>query len=135
MRCGLAKSVTQAPLGTGESPTREITADQLRGSRSLVNVPVTRVVACKRVAYSHFVNALRKLRQQRSSPESRQAIGEMATICSMAGGSSPREAFGKSWKEDTVREEWRSRRRSMMKLKKKKEWTKAIEGFLPAVEE
>ena len=69
-----------------------------------MNVPVSRVVAGKSVADSHVVNALRKPRQQRSSPESRQAIGATGTICSMAGGSWPREAFGPSLKEDTVRE-------------------------------
>ena len=100
-----------------------------------MNVPVTRSVAGKSLAHSHFVDALSELRQQRSSQESLQAIGAMATICSMAGGSSPREAFGASWKEDTAGEARTPRRRSMMKLKKKKEWTKAVEGFLPAVEE
>ena len=94
--CGLANSVTQAQFGTDESPTCEITCcwgmSQFLASQ-----------LAKRVAYSHFVNAFRNLRQQRSSPESRQAIGAIATICSMAGGSWPREAIGPSWKEDTVR--------------------------------
>ena len=98
--------------------TCEATADALRGSRCLGVSP--RVVAGKSVVYSLFVNALSDLRQQRSSPRSRPAIGAMATICSMAGGSSLRGAFGVSWKEDTVREAWRPRRRPMMKLKNKK---------------
>ena len=78
-----------------------------------------RVVAGKSVVYSRFVKAFRNLRQQRSSPEL-QAIGAMATICSMAGVSSPREALGASWKEDTAGEAWRPRRRPMMNLKNKK---------------
>ena len=86
MRCGLAKSVTQAQLGTDESPTCEITADALRGSHCIGNVPVNRGVAGKSFTRSHFVNALSNLRQQRSCPESLQAIGAMATTCSMAGG-------------------------------------------------
>ena len=92
--CGLAKSVTQAQFGTDERPTCEL----------LENVPVSRVAAGKSVADSHFVNVFRNLRQHRSSPESRQAIGATGTICSMAGGSWPREALGSSLKEDTVRE-------------------------------
>ena len=108
----------RAQLGTDERPTCEATADALRGSRCLGMSP--RVVAGKSVVYSLFVNALSDLRQQRSSPRSRPAIGAMATICSMAGGSSPRGAFGASWKEDTAGDAWRQRRRPMMKLKNKK---------------
>ena len=118
VHCGLAKAVTQAQLGTDERPTCEATADALRGSRCLGMSP--RVVAGKSVVYSLFVKDLSDLRQQRSFPRSRPAIGAMATICSMAGGSSPRGAFGASWKEDTAGDAWRQRRRPMMKLKNKK---------------
>ena len=117
VHCGLAKSVTQAQLGTDERSASETTTDVLRGSRCLGMS--LRVVAGKSVVYSRFGNAFRNLRQQRSSPEL-QAIGAMATICSMAGVPSPREAFGASWKEDTAGEAWRPRRRPMMKLKNKK---------------
>ena len=86
VRRGLAKSVTQAPLGTGESPTRETNSRCIERITLLGNVEVTRVVVGKRVARSHFVNALSNLRQQRLCPESLQAIGAMATICSVAGG-------------------------------------------------
>ena len=49
------KSVTQAQLGTDESPTRDFTAAVLRGSRCLAMSQLLLALLAKRFAHSHFV--------------------------------------------------------------------------------